>query len=408
MTQSIESPIGQGSDEVSQPSPTLSSRVSWKLRSLTNHLPRPAKSGRAGGPLVVAGMFQTGSGLGRSARACYEGLKADGWDPVPVCISHYLRQLDAPTDIPLQPMPKDKSGTLILHANAPETEIVLHRLGLNRLKSWTVIGYWAWELPELPASWASVSELLSEVWVPSSFVKGAMVGQLACRVSVVPHRISMPRKQVRPREREDGPIRCLVMADGRSSLARKNVRAAIETFRTAFDGRQAARLVLKFRNLRDFIASSDDIRAFAAEDSRCELIDATLEQSEVWNLVCRSDVLLSCHRSEGFGLHLAEAMAMGRCAVATGWSGNTDFMTEQNSMLLPYSLTPVDDPDGIYPQCTSSEWAEVDIRAGAERLRALAENHDLRRRIARQAKADMQTLVSGNHYSNALNAIGST
>ena len=43
-------------------------------------------------------------------------------------------------------------------------------------------------------------------------------------------------------------------------------------------------------------------------------------------LINSIDSLISLHRSEGFGLHLAEAMAMGKAVIATNWSGNTDFM----------------------------------------------------------------------------------
>ncbi len=406
MTLLLQSQAGQTTHSETAPMPNILSRGAWRLRALTKHFPRPARSGLPDGPLVVAGMFRTGSGLGRSATACYEGLKADGWDPIPVCTSAILGQVDAPTDVPIQAMPKTGSGTLILHANAPETEIILHRLGLNRMKSWTIIGYWAWELPNLPRSCARESRRLSEVWVPSYFVKGAMEGPLACKIKVVPHRISVPEKAAIREVPRDVSIQCLVMADGRSSLARKNVAGAVELFRTAFAGRQDVRLVLKLRNLKEFMSSASDIRAYAAEDRRCELIDETLDKRELWALINRSDILMSCHRSEGFGLHLAEAMAMGRCVVATGWSGNMDFMTEHNSILLPYKMKPVEDPDKIYPGGISSEWAEVDVGAAAQRLRGLADNADLRCRLSQRARNDLQTLVSGNHYSDALKAFG--
>lgn len=387
--------------------PSLQEKLSWRLRGLTNHVPRSADAGLADGPLVVAGMFQTGSGLGRSATMCYEGLKSAGYDPVAVCVSSLLGQVDAPATVPLGTMPADRAGTLILHVNAPETEVVLHRLGLHRMKRWSVIGYWAWELPRVPLSWLSVSRLLTKIWVPSTFVKDAMGTQLACQVDVVPHRVSVPRDLPASADQMGDPaVKCLVMADSRSSLARKNVSAAIAMFRDAFSDRPDARLTLKVRNLNEFTTSANQIRAFAAEDSRCELIDETLERDHVWNLVSRNDIILSCHRSEGFGLHLAEGMALGRCVVATGWSGNTDFMTSRNSMLLPYKMTPVEDPDKIYPGGTTSHWADVNIGAGATKLRSLADSPELRKSIAFQARSDIQKLLSGKHYFDALNAIG--
>jgi hypothetical protein len=124
-----------------------------------------------------------------------------------------------------------------------------------------------------------------------------MGGALACKVNVVPHRIFVPEKVALPQSDRDGSVHCLVIADSRSSLARKNVTAAIELFRTAFGGRPNARLVLKLRNMKEFMSSASDIRAYAAEDRRCQLIDETLDPLELWGLIRQSDILISCHRS---------------------------------------------------------------------------------------------------------------
>ena len=50
---------------------------------------------------------------------------------------------------------------------------------------------------------------------------------------------------------------------------------------------------------------------------------------------------VSLHRAEGFGLTLAQAMSLGKPVVATGYSANTEFMSEENGYLVPYRLVPV-------------------------------------------------------------------
>ena len=57
-----------------------------------------------------------------------------------------------------------------------------------------------------------------------------------------------------------------------------------------------------------------------------------LERKQLNSLIRLCDVFLSLHRSEGFGLVMAEAMNLGTAAVATGWSANTEFMPEGYGM----------------------------------------------------------------------------
>ena len=66
-------------------------------------------------------------------------------------------------------------------------------------------------------------------------------------------------------------------------------------------------------------------------------------------LFARADCYVSLHRAEGFGLTLAESMALGKPVIATGFSGNTDFMTPANSYLVDWALTEVGPDAEHYP-----------------------------------------------------------
>ena len=44
---------------------------------------------------------------------------------------------------------------------------------------------------------------------------------------------------------------------------------------------------------------------------------------------------------------MAEAMTHGKPVIATGYSGNLEFMNDDVGYLVPYKLTPI--PDGIDP-----------------------------------------------------------
>jgi glycosyltransferase involved in cell wall biosynthesis len=96
--------------------------------------------------------------------------------------------------------------------------------------------------------------------------------------------------------------------------------------------------------------------------------------------------VLSLHRSEGFGLLPAQAMAMGKAVVATGWSANLDFMTPDNGMLVDYTLVPVEDSQGLY---RNGRWADADIQDAAAKLKALIDDPALRERLGAQAARDI-------------------
>ena len=106
------------------------------------------------------------------------------------------------------------------------------------------------------------------------------------------------------------------------------------------------------------------------------LIDTDLSRNEMNALLGMCDCYVSLHRCEGFGLGMAEAMYLGKAVIATGWSGNVQFMTRHNSALVGYRLRWVDRIDHLYQPAflemymPGFAWAEPSI-AHAARLDAV-------------------------------------
>ena len=117
-------------------------------------------------------------------------------------------------------------------------------------------------------------------------------------------------------------------------------------------------------------------------------IDGVLNREDQHRLLELSDCLVSLHRSEGFGLHLAEAMHLGTPVIATGYSANLDFMDDDSALLVSYTLSNPSDSQSVYP--TDSEWAEPDITHAARQMRRLYEDSDLHQRMSRAGKARIE------------------
>jgi glycosyltransferase involved in cell wall biosynthesis len=166
----------------------------------------------------------------------------------------------------------------------------------------------------------------------------------------------------------------------------------VEAFRRAWpQPQEEAVLVVKTQSAAADPAWLRELRA-AADRPDIRLIDAALPREALLSLMASCDALVSLHRSEGFGLPVAEALALHRAVLVTGWSGTEVIAADlPEAARAPYRLVPVDDPGGPYHDL-SQTWAEPDLDAAAQRLRALASDPALRRAVAAAGGAALARL----------------
>lgn len=356
--------------------------------------------------IVVAGMFSTGNGLARAAVGCFRRLKRAGLNVVAVDVSGILNQVDCEPDVQVGPLPEGRDHTVLLFVNAPETETVIWKLGLRRWQGCRIIGNWAWELPVPPPDWGRHSRFLSEIWVPSRFVARSVAGIVDIPVRVIPHALEISDHILQASQYYTSDVfRVLVSGDARSSLERKNVIGAIRIFKAAFHDVAKARLTLKCRNLSEFEGDARRIHDEIGGDPRIEVMDRTLDTSANRYLIAGSDAILSPHRSEGFGLVMAEAMMLGKPVLATGWSGNLDYMSPSTAILLPYELRPVNDPARIYLGRDGAVWAHVNEAEAASSLRKLFDQPRLGSHIGNSARRSVQESLTGDDYLRSLHLV---
>jgi glycosyltransferase involved in cell wall biosynthesis len=302
----------------------------------------------------------------------------------------------------------DKGGTLIIHLNPPELPLAYREIGRLFTRHRRIIGYWAWELPDIPPNWKRAFRLVDEIWVPSRFVADAIRRNTLLPVRVVPHPVQVPASALLTRASfrlpEDAFV-CLSMFDMCSSASRKNPLGTIRAFNLAFGTNQKSILVLKVTHGDMAPAILGEIKDSVGSSSNIKIIDSKLSSEHVVGLISCADTVVSLHRSEGFGLVLAEAMMLGKPVVATGWSGNMDFMNSENAALVDYDLVPVQDPQNVYPY-PDQHWAEPNVEHAATWLRVLASNRTLARKIGERAARDARRLFALNAYRRRIESCG--
>jgi glycosyltransferase involved in cell wall biosynthesis len=165
----------------------------------------------------------------------------------------------------------------------------------------------------------------------------------------------------------------LVLADAASVLSRKNPEGAVKAFRQAFGDSRDVELVVKINHPESDRAGVAALQR-AARGASIRVIDGTSSRDQIDGYLNRCDTLVSLHRSEGFGLPCAEAMALGKPVIATDYSGSTDFLDEETGFPIPYRIVQLPQPIGPYEK--GAIWAEPDLDAAAAAMRKVFEDRE--------------------------------
>ena len=257
-----------------------------------------------------------------------------------------------------------------------------------------MIGYWFWELEHVPLHMRQSIALVDEIWAGSRFVTDAFSAVSPVPVRHVPIPVAEPRPSNRQRsdfsvlaDAQERPV-FLTVLDHLSVTERKNPVGSIEAFRRAFKPDEGPVLVIKTMNGHQRWARHQ--RVLAAADGRGDIRvwDTTLDRADQMALVAAADCMVSLHRSEGLGLHLAEAMWLGTPTIATRYSGNLDFMNDDNSLLIDFELVNIEHGEGVYPAI--AKWAAPNLEQAADAMRRVAADAPLARRLADAGRRSMQ------------------
>jgi glycosyltransferase involved in cell wall biosynthesis len=298
---------------------------------------------------------------------------------------------------------------LVVHVNAPMLPASLMRLPRAMVRGRRIIGYWAWELSTLPPEWAIGASSVHDIWVPSQFTADVVEPLRPGRVRVVPHPVAVVPPSPSALDRQafglpDDAVVVLAVFNLASSLERKNPYAMIAAFRAAFGDRRDRLLVLKVGHSTHFPSEFAQL-AEAADVPNIRLETRDLPLADHHALFAAADIILSLHRSEGFGLVLAEAMLLSNPVIATGWSGNMEFMDQDSAALVGYRLVPTRDRRGTY-DVANAVWAEPDLADAVAHLRRLADDEPERRALGARGREAALLHLGPARLLSAVNELG--
>jgi glycosyltransferase involved in cell wall biosynthesis len=267
-------------------------------------------------------------------------------------------------------VPEPGRNVNIYHVNCDEIDIAQAHLQRTLPDGAYNIIYPFWELGGYPPVWLEKLNRFDEIWAPSLFIEEALKKSIEKPICHVPLPVQPRLSSFLGRRFFNLPesAYCLLFFfDFRSYIDRKNPNALLDVFERISRTHPEAdiRFVIKIHGAAATTKTIEDYNNFverirtSAFCNKIILIDRIFTDNEIKNLVRCCDCFVSLHRSEGFGLGMAEAMYLGKPVIATGYSGNMDFMNRENSFLVDYHLIPV--PEGRYPYHEGLVWADPDL-----------------------------------------------
>ena len=353
------------------------------------------------------GFLSAPSSMGSVARSCARALDASGMPCQRFDIPDW-KYADEGRRLPAF----SPYRVNLLQQNADMLPRFVRCYGAALLNGCYNVGYWLWELPSFRGDWRHLYNYADEIWTPSEFCREVLQQATLLPVTCVPLVVEgLERKISWPREHFQFPRGVFAFGfifDIASYMERKNPLCLVDAFRREFGDSRDVLLCLKYYNrshdksnlslLEEAISGAPNIRAFG------DLMD----ESELVSFENALDCVVSPHRSEGFGLTLAEAMYLGKPVIATRYSGNLDFMRDDNSYLIDCTLTSLRSDVGPYH--AGNVWAEPSAAHLRRLLREVFEDAEGRRRKAEKAAEDIRAQFSaaavGRAMSRRLDELG--
>lgn len=330
--------------------------------------------------------FEDSSGYGEFARHFAYLLQANGQD-------FTCRSISLPSSSRMGSRLGYKYD--IVKNNPSHTEAAAHNIIFmipplfdpHRLAGAKNIGFTMFEADGLPEGWAAMCNKMDAIFVPSSWNKHTFEkAGVVVPILVVPPGIAT--------------LDATTSQDSHATLSfysifqwteRKNPANLLRAYFVAMQGKTDVKLVLKSYIDQRSPNNEGMIQSIIEKIKKelrlkhypeVSLITKSMSSTEMSDLHLSCDILLSPHRGEGWNMPAMEAMLHGNAVIATNFSGNTEFMNSENSILLDFFKAPCYSDNLFAPFFNGNMmWAEPDMDDLIQKIRWCYDNRSAAKAI---------------------------
>ncbi|WP_127586756.1 glycosyltransferase [Paenibacillus koleovorans] len=248
------------------------------------------------------------------------------------------------------------------------------------------------ETDRIPGSWVPELNKFNEVWVQSSFNRQSFLASgVSVPLRLIPNFFDMNRYQPTGANLQLPVVESFLFLSVFDLKDRKGYDVLLNAFLTEFSRQDDTALVIKLRDNDRREKIEAIIAAHPKPDAkkpRIYLIDQMLSQEELLGLYRSCHAFVLPTRGEGWGRPFFEAMLMELPCIGTNWSGQTDFMHEDNSYLIAVDeIKRIENNENEL--FIDHHWAEPSKQDLQRKMRRVRERENEAKHKARNARVEL-------------------
>ena len=345
--------------------------------------------------------FMNPSGLSQAARGYWKVLSGQGFRVIPMWLAE-----PTPDGVEERVSSEMSSAANWTFENDPLELYVGHGYAMQSVKSArAIVGSYVFENHRLTGDQITACRSMDVVACPSRFCMNACLssGVRRDKVKYLPYYLdsSIWNTSVESSVPRGGRFRFLYM---NTWYERKGYDVLLRSWWERFSKDDPVELWIKtYEEDGHDVPISAQVSIMAEElgvdrtqEAPIVMVDSVMRDEELPSFMRSFDCYVSPHRSEGFGMNIWHAMAVGVPVVCTEYGGCLDFVSKDTAwpVAVRGMVSPSRDELRVFPHLSGTTWAEPDAQSLGDRMMDC-----LHEEQSRTEKASLASQLVSKRYS---------